>query len=161
MSVQDLQGRRLTVRNTVIGKRRYGLQRKIVVRGPGMGHQGFSLLELLIAMFILIILISVAVPTYRNSVQHAREVVLEENLFQMRRAIDQYAADKEKLPQSLQDLVDANYFREIPVDPLTEEAEWNEIVGEDPNSPDGAQGLVDVRSLAEGQDTEGKKYSDY
>ena len=125
------------------------------------GARGFSLLELLIAMFILVILISVAVPTYRNSVQHAREVVLQENLFQMRRAIDQYAADKERLPQSLQDLVDARYFKDIPVDPITEKAEWNEITGEDPNSADAEQGLVDVKSLAEGEDSAGKKYSEY
>lgn len=123
--------------------------------------RGFSLLELVIAMFILVILISVAVPTYRNSVQHAREVVLQENLFQMRRAIDQYTADKERLPGSLQDLVDANYFRDLPVDPITEEAEWNEIMGADPNSPDGDEGLIDVRSLAEGEDSGGRKYSEY
>lgn len=127
----------------------------------GANSAGFSLLELVIAMFILVILISVAVPTYRNSVQHAREVVLQENLFQMRRAIDQYSADKERLPQSLQDLVDANYFREIPVDPITEEAEWDQIMGPDPNSPDAEEGLVNVRSLAEGVDSSGKKYSDY
>ncbi len=132
-----------------------------VGRTRPFGTAGFSLLELLIAMFILVILISVAVPTYRNSVQHAREVVLEENLFQMRRAIDQYAADKERLPQSLQDLVDSNYFRDIPVDPLTEKAEWNEIVGEDSNSAEAEQGLVDVKSLAEGEDSNGKKYSEY
>jgi len=125
------------------------------------GEGGFSLLELLIAMFILVILISVAVPTYRNSVQHARETVLQENLFQMRRAIDQYAADKERLPQSLQDLVDARYFKDIPVDPITEKAEWNEITGEDPNSADAEQGLLDVKSLAEGEDSAGKKYSEY
>lgn len=122
---------------------------------------GFSLLELVIAMFILVILISVAVPTYRNSVQHAREVVLKENLFQMRRAIDQYSADKERLPQSLQDLVDSNYFREIPVDPITETNEWDQILGPDPNSPDAEEGLVDVKSLAEGEDSGGTKYSDY
>lgn len=135
--------------------------RKSRLNGLARRDSGFSLLELAIAMFILVILISIAVPTYRNSVQHAREVVLQENLFQMRRAIDQYSADKEKLPQSLQDLVDSNYFREIPVDPMTDEREWNEVVGEDPNSPDAEQGLIDVKSLAEGQDSNGKKYSDY
>ena len=68
-------------------------------------QSGFSLLELMISMFILIILISVAVPTYQRSVQHAKETVLKENLWQMRRAIDQYSADKAKLPQSVEDLV--------------------------------------------------------
>lgn len=125
-------------------------------------HQkGFSLLELMIAMFILIILISVALPTYQRSVQHARETVLAENLWQMRRAIDQYAADKGKLPQSLEDLKTAEYLREIPIDPIKEEAVWEEIQGEDPNSTDGAQGLKDVKSTDDGEDSGGKKYKEY
>lgn len=115
----------------------------------------------MIAMFIIIILLSVAVPTYQRSVRHAREVVLRENLFQMRRAIDQFRADKGKLPQSVEELATEKYLREKPIDPVTEKAEWNEIQGEDSNSPEGEQGLVDVKSTAEGQDTEGVNYSDY
>ncbi|MET0753053.1 MAG: type II secretion system protein [Pyrinomonadaceae bacterium] len=122
---------------------------------------GFSLLELMIAMFIMIILLSVALPTYQRSVQHARELVLEENLWQMRRAIDQYGSDKGKLPQSLDDLKTGGYLREIPIDPISEKSEWKEIQGEDVNSRDGGQGLKDVKSTAEGEDTEGKKYEDY
>ncbi|HEY0430062.1 MAG TPA: type II secretion system protein [Pyrinomonadaceae bacterium] len=122
---------------------------------------GFSLLELLIAMFILIILLSVAVPTYQRSVQQARETVLKENLWQMRRAIDQYSADKGKLPQSLDDLVTNNYLREKPVDPISEKAEWSEVQGQDVNSVDGNQGLKDVKSLAEGEDSDGKKFAEY
>ncbi len=145
-------------RNIVTGRRAAAQ----AIKSTGISsRRGFSLLELVIAMFILIILISVAVPTYRNSVQHAREVVLQENLYQMRRAIDQFATDKERLPQTIQELVDANYFREVPVDPITEVAEWNEVIGADPNSPDEEEGLIDVRSLAEGEDSGGKKYSDY
>ncbi len=132
----------------------------IVTRKSKM-ENGFSLLELLIAMFIIIILLSVALPTYQRSVQQARETVLKENLFQMRRSIDQYAADKGRLPQSLQDLVDAKYLREVPVDPITEKAEWNEIQGEDINSNDESQGLTDVKSLASGEDGDGKRYEDY
>jgi len=122
---------------------------------------GFSLLELMIAMFILIILLSVALPTYQKSVQQARETVLKENIWQMKRSIDQYGADKGKLPQSLDDLVSAGYLREKPIDPITEKAEWNEIQGEDTTSPDGNQGLISVKSLAEGEDSEGIKYEDY
>lgn len=134
----------------------------IKIQNPiSKGQKGFSLLELMIAMFILIILLSVAVPTYRNTVQQARETVLQENLWQMRRAIDQYGADKGKLPQSLDDLVQGGYLREKPVDPITEEAEWEEIQGEDINSPNGGQGLKDVRSKADGEDSTGKKYEDY
>ncbi|HTK37294.1 MAG TPA: type II secretion system protein [Pyrinomonadaceae bacterium] len=131
------------------------------IRNAELRQKGFSLLELMIAMFIMIILISVALPTYQKSVQHARETVLSENLWQMRRAIDQYGADKGKLPQSVSELVDAKYLREVPVDPITEKAEWEEVQGKDPNSTDGNTGLTDVKSLAEGADSDGKLYSKY
>ena len=124
-------------------------------------QSGFSLLELMIAMFILIILLSVALPAYQRTIQHARETVLKENLWQMRRAIDQYTADKGKLPESLQKMVDDRYLHEKPVDPITEKADWNEVMGEDTNSTDGGQGLKDVKSLAEGTDSEDKQFADY
>src|SRR5688572_30136447 len=124
-------------------------------------ERGFSLLELMIAMFVLIILLSVAFPTYQRSVQHARETVLKENLWQMRRAIDQYTSDKGRLPKSVEELVEGKYLRETPVDPITEEAEWDPVMGEDSLTPEGEEGLKDVKSLAEGQDSEGKPYRDY
>jgi general secretion pathway protein G len=122
---------------------------------------GFSLLELMIAMFIMIILLSIALPAYQRTVEHARETVLKENLWQIRRAIDQYAADKGKLPQSIEDLVTSKYLHEKPIDPITEKSEWNEVQGEDKLSPDGAQGLTDVKSLAEGTDSDEKQFKDY
>ncbi len=124
-------------------------------------QSGFSLLEMMIAMFILVILLSVALPAYQRTVQHARETVLKENLWQMRRAIDQYGADKGKFPQSIEDLVTDKYLHEVPVDPITEEREWDPKMGENTNSPDGGQGLVDVKSMAEGTDSDGKQYADY
>ena len=114
---------------------------------------GFSLLELMIAMFIMIILLSVAIPTYQRSVQQARETVLKENLWQMRRAIDQFSADKGKLPKTIDELVEAKYLREKP--------EWDEVQGEDTNTPDGGSGLKDIRSIAEGEDSEGIAYNKY
>lgn len=131
------------------------------VTGNLFKQKGFSLLELMIAMFIMVILISVAVPTYERSVQHARETVLRENLWQMRRAIDQYRADKGKLPQSVDDLVESKYLHEKPMDPITQKDEWNEVQGDDTSDPEGSGGLVDVKSAAEGQDTDGKAYSEY
>jgi general secretion pathway protein G len=122
---------------------------------------GFSLLELMIAMFILIILLSIALPTYNRSVQHARETVLKENLWQMRRAIDQYNTDKGRLPESIQTLVEAQYLREMPTDPITEKAEWDEIMGEDPMSSEAQEGLKNVKSLADGKDMDGKDFKDY
>jgi general secretion pathway protein G len=124
----------------------------------GRGQKGFSLLELMIAMFILIILLSVALPAYQRTVQHARETVLKENLWQMRRAIDQYKADKQKLPQSIKELVDEKYLHEVPMDPITEKREWNEVAGEDNLTPDGGQGMVNVKSLAEGTDSNGNAF---
>ena len=123
-------------------------------------QKGFTLLELLIAMFILVILLSVAVPTYQKSVQHARESVLKENLWQMRRSIDQYASDKGKLPENLSALVDGGYLRELPRDPITERTEWEEIRTEDSTNEDRA-GIKDVRSLAEGVDDAGVSYREY
>ncbi|HEX3101502.1 MAG TPA: type II secretion system protein [Pyrinomonadaceae bacterium] len=129
--------------------------------GRRRGQKGFSLLELMIAMFIMIILLSIAVPTYEKSVRQARETVLKENLWQIRRAIDQYTADKGKLPSSMDDLVTGKYLREMPIDPMTDKAEWQEVQGEDSNSPDSTQGLKDVKSTAEGQDSDGKAFSEY
>ncbi|HVQ55740.1 MAG TPA: prepilin-type N-terminal cleavage/methylation domain-containing protein [Pyrinomonadaceae bacterium] len=122
---------------------------------------GFSLLELMIAMFILIILLSIALPTYNRSVQHARETVLKENLWQMRRAIDQYNTDKGRLPESIESLVEAQYLREMPTDPITEKAEWDEIMGEDPMSAEAQEGLKNVKSLSDGKDMDGKDFKDY
>ncbi len=115
----------------------------------------------MISMFILIILLSVAIPTYQRSIQHARETVLKENLWQMRRAIDQFSADKGKLPKTIDELVEAKYLREKPMDPILDKAEWDEVQGEDTNTPDGESGLKDVKSLAEGEDSQGEAYSKY
>ncbi len=115
----------------------------------------------MIAMFIMIILLSIAVPTYERSVRQARETVLKENLWQMRRAIDQYTADKGKLPQNIDSLVEANYLREKPIDPVLEKTEWDEVQGDDPNSTEGGQGLKDVKSLADGTDSNDKPFRDY
>jgi general secretion pathway protein G len=122
---------------------------------------GFTLLEMMIVMFVIVILLSVALPAYQRSVQNAREVVLKENLFQIRRSIDQYSADKGKLPKSLDDLVKAEYLREKPVDPISEKAEWKEIQGKDTTSAEDEEGLKDVKSTADGEDADGKKYEDY
>lgn len=123
-------------------------------------ERGFSLLELMIAMFIVIILLSVAIPTYQRSVQHARETVLKENLWQIRRAIDQFTADKGKAPKSVDELVEAKYLREKPLDPITDNREWNEIQTDNSVS-EAMQGLENVKSTAVGEDSEGVPYDEY
>ncbi len=129
--------------------------------GVVRGQRGYSLLELMIAMFIMIVLISVAVPSYQRAMQGARETVLKENLWQMRRAIDQYNADKGKPPQTLDDLVSAKYLRERPIDPITEKDDWNEVTDPDASAADGEPGMTDIKSSADGTDSEGKAYSEY
>ena len=129
---------------------------------PELGSaRGFTLLELMIVMFIIIILVTVAMPQYQHYVQRARETVLKDDLKKMRLLIDQYAADKTKLPQSLQELVDAGYMREIPKDPITGETDWQLITGDDPNSTKGETGLIDIKSASPDTSSEGTPYSDW
>ena len=86
-------------------------------------HRGFTLIEVLIVITLIVVLASMGMASYTNSVQRSREAVLQEDLFRMRDAIDQYYADKNKYPQTLQDLVTDKYLREIPKDPITNSAE--------------------------------------
>ena len=116
------------------------------IRNPQ--SKGFTLLELMIVISIIIVLAVIVLPQYQRTVQQARESVLRDDLFQMRKMIDQYAADKGKLPQGLSDLINDGYLREIPVDPITGRAEWNETQGQDPLSSEGGSGLTDVHSFS-------------
>jgi general secretion pathway protein G len=124
--------------------------------------RGFTLLELMIVISIIIILAVIVMPAYQRTVVVARESVLKDDLFQMRKMLDQYAADKGQLPQSLDELVSAGYLREMPVDPMTEKREWNPVTGQDPNSGEGGgQGVVDVHSTSTELSTDGTPYSEW
>src|SRR5262249_16631768 len=114
----------------------------------GKRRSGFTLIELMIVMSLIVILASIALAVYTNSVTRAKEPVLKEDLFRMRDAIDQYYADKGKYPPTLQDLVADKYIRGIPVDPFTQSADsWRTIESEpDPNNPSASPGVYDVRS---------------
>jgi len=87
-------------------------------------QRGFTLIELMIVISIIIILIGMAAGMYTKTVLHARESVLKKDLQTMREAIDNYTLDKQQAPQSLQDLVDARYLRQIPVDPINQQTDW-------------------------------------
>jgi general secretion pathway protein G len=134
---------------------------KRIIEKSNRPEQGFTLFELIMVMSILVILAAVSIGAYQSLQLKARETVLKDTLRSMRRAIDQYAADKEQLPQSIEDLVTAGYLRDVPIDPITDEADWTIETGEDTVSREGGEGMVEVRSSAEGTGTDGKAYRDY
>ena len=124
---------------------------------------GFTLIELMIVMSLIVILASIGLATYQNSVIRAKESVLKEDLFRMRDAIDQYYSDKGQYPASLQDLVSEKYLRTIPVDPFTHSADtWREIPSEpDPKNPTAQPGVYDVKSGTDQKALDGTNYADW
>jgi general secretion pathway protein G len=124
---------------------------------------GFTLVELMIVMAIIAILMSIAVPIYNRSIMRAKESVLKNNLFTMRTVIDEFTYDKQKAPQSLQDLVSEGYLRQIPVDPMTGSADsWKVIMEDAATSVSQTEpGIFDVRSGSDKTSLEGNAYSEW
>lgn len=131
----------------------------------GRKSRGFTLIELMIVVSVMLILIALAVPNYTNSVKRARESVLRQDLFTMRSVISQYTLDKQKMPQSADDLVQAGYLKQIPTDPMTNQANWNWHQAEEDTimSPDEQDqgGIDDVFSSSTDVGTDGVPYSQY
>ena len=127
------------------------------------GVRGFTMIELLIVMTLIIILAAVGMVQYRNSVKRAEEAVLKENLFRLRDAIDQYYADKTKYPSGLEDLVSDGYIREVPTDPMTKSKDtWQTTPAEpDPNNPASSVGIFDVKSGSDQAALDGTRYSEW
>ena len=125
------------------------------------GDAGFTLLEMVMVMTIIVVLATVGVVSYQHIQLKAKEEVLKQDLKTMRKLIDEYQADREQLPKALEDLVTAGYMREVPIDPITGARDWNEEQGEDTVARDGGQGLVDVHSNAQGTASDGTPYSEY
>lgn len=126
-------------------------------------RSGFTLIEMMIVMAIIVILIAVAIPFYQKALIRARESVLHNNLFAMRQAIDEYSFDKQKAPQTLQDLVTDGYLRDVPRDPITQKNDTWKLVMEDAGKAvsSAEPGIFDVRSGSDKTSLEGTAYSDW
>jgi general secretion pathway protein G len=126
-------------------------------------RSGFTLIELMIVMAIVVILIATAIPSYQKSLVRAKESVLKNNLFTMRTVIDEYSYDKQKAPQSLQDLVQAGYLREVPRDPITgNNTSWRTIMEDATQAVNATEpGIFDVRSGSDKTSLEGTPYSEW
>ncbi len=126
-----------------------------------MHQRGFTLIEMIIVISIVMILTSIAIPVYNMHVLHAREAVLKEDLYSMRLSIDQYTQDKNKAPQALDDLVTAGYLRALPKDPFTQSSTTWEPVSDDSIQQLGQSdpGLVDVHSGSKLTGSDGTAYN--
>jgi general secretion pathway protein G len=124
---------------------------------------GFTLVELMIVMAIVSILLAIAVPIYQKSILRAKESVLRNNLFTLRSMIDEYTVDKQHAPQTLDDLVQEGYLRQLPVDPITGNSQsWKLVMEDTPAGGDNQPpGIFDVRSGADGKGLDGTPYSDW
>jgi len=127
------------------------------------GQAGFTMIELLIVISIIVVLASMGMTQYRNSVIRAREAVLKEDLFRMRDAIDQYYADRNKYPASLDDLVSEGYLREVPIDPMTQSKDsWQPVNAEaNVNDTTAEPGIYDVKSGSDQPALDGTRYADW
>jgi general secretion pathway protein G len=125
--------------------------------------RGFTIIELLVVMTVIVVLAAVGMTQYRNSVRRAEEAVLKENLFRMRDAMDQFYADKNKWPSDLSELVSEGYMREVPVDPITDSKDtWRTETAEpDANNPASSVGIDNVFSGSEETALDGTKYSEW
>jgi general secretion pathway protein G len=127
------------------------------------GDPGFTMIELLVVLSLLMILATMGLTQYRSSQVYAREAVLKTDLFRMRDAIDQYYGDKGQYPSTLDALVSDGYLRKMPEDPFTKSASsWQAVPAEpDPNNPTSEPGVYDVKSGSDATALDGTKYADW
>ncbi len=141
-----------------------GTNRGVSSSGPlGRRRAGFTLIELLIVMAIVSIIVSIAVPLYQKSIIRTKESVLRNNLFTLRTLIDEYTYDKQKAPQTLEDLKEAGYLRQIPMDPITgSTTSWRIIMEDGMTSASQTEpGIFDVRSGSDKKSLEGTAYNEW
>ena len=135
-------------------------KRRTLRRGALARQRGFTLIELMIVISIILILIGMAAGMYQKSIQHAREATLKQDLQVMRTAIDNFTMDKQQAPQSLDDLVDSYYLREVPMDPISRQKDWVPHFGDTVLTPDqSGSGIDDVFSGSDQVGSDGKPYN--
>ena len=137
------------------------MARQMAIRRKNSTESGFTLIELMVVMLIIGVLMAIAVPSYIGAIKAAKESVLKEDLHVIRNAIDSYTMDKQKAPQSLQDLVEAGYLKVIPVDPMTRTTEtWVTEQSDSLHSIDQSEpGIDDVHSGDQEAGSDGQPYS--
>ena len=132
----------------------------VMQQGVNKQHRvGFTVLEMMVVMSIIVTIVSIAVPFYASALVRAKESVLRSNLLTIRSVIDQYTYDKETPPQSLEELVDEGYLRDIPIDPITKSRDTWELITQ--ISASGESGLFDVKSGADETALSGTPYSEW
>ena len=129
----------------------------------GKKSRGYTLIELIIVMAIISVLVAIAVPLYQKSLLRTKESLLKNNLFTLRTVIDEYTFDKQKAPQSLDDLVTEGYLRAVPIDPITGNAQsWRVIMEDSLTAVNQTQpGIYDVRSGSDLRSLEGTPYAEW
>ena len=129
----------------------------------GKQSRGFTLIEILIVVSIVGILVSIAVPIYQKSILRTKESVLRNNLFTMRTVLDEYTYDKQKAPQSLEDLVTEGYLRQIPVDPMTgTNQSWKVEMEDSVRSVNQTEpGIFDIHSSSDKKSLDGTSYAEW
>ena len=125
--------------------------------------RGFTLIELMVCMAIVSVLLAIALPIYSKSITRAKESVLRNNLFTIRSMIDEYTLDKQKAPESLQELVSDGYLRQVPQDPMTgSDTTWRVVMEDTPiGGSNSAPGIFDVHSGSDKTGLDGSAYSDW
>jgi general secretion pathway protein G len=126
-------------------------------------RRGYTLIELIIVMAIVSVLLAIAVPIYQKSLLRTKETLLKNNIFTLRQVIDEYTFDKQKAPQSLQDLVSEGYLRAVPIDPITgSDQTWRVIMEDAVSMVNQTQpGIFDIRSGSDQKSLEGTPYSQW
>ena len=127
------------------------------------GDHGFTMLELMVVMTLIVVLATMGMTQYKTSQIYAKEAVLKEDLFRLRDAIDQYYADKGMYPSTLDSLVSDGYLRKVPDDPFTKSnSTWQTVPSEpDPSNPIAEPGVYDVKSGSDGTALDGTKYGEW